>query len=189
MATPEVEDIFADALKNDRSRVSISQISEFGLMEMTRQRVRPSLIHTFAEPCPTCDGIGMVQGRETTVSKIERWLKRAETFGREKSYTIFVHPAVFSFLIENNEEKLSMLKSSTRLNIDTVVDAKIAISEFYCYSSTRNVDVTSEFTAGTAIHPEFTSKSKAPEPKRSFTRSKDESEIKFGRKPRPKTKR
>ncbi|MHB9028797.1 MAG: Rne/Rng family ribonuclease, partial [Candidatus Latescibacterota bacterium] len=41
-----VEDAFADALKNDRSKISISQISEFGLMEMTRQRVRPSLIHT-----------------------------------------------------------------------------------------------------------------------------------------------
>jgi len=185
----KVEDIFADALKNDRSKVSISQISDFGLMEMTRQRVRPSLIHTFAEPCPTCDGIGMVQGRETTVSKIERWLKRAETFGKEKSYTIFVHPAVFSFLIENNEEKLSMLKSSSRLNIDIVVDSKIAISEFYCFSSTRNVDVTSEFTAGSIIHPGHTSKSKAPEPIRSFTHSKGESEIKFGRKHRPKTKR
>ncbi len=77
----KVEDAFADALKNDRSKISISQISEFGLMEMTRQRVRPSLMFTFAEPCPTCGGIGMVQGRDTTVTKIERWLKRAEAFG------------------------------------------------------------------------------------------------------------
>ena len=57
----KVEDAFADALKNDRSKISISQISEFGLMEMTRQRVRESLIHTFAETCPTCNGVGMVQ--------------------------------------------------------------------------------------------------------------------------------
>jgi ribonuclease G len=174
----KVEDIFADALRNDRSRVSISQISEFGLMEMTRQRVRPSLVQAFAEPCPTCEGIGMVQGRETTVSKIERWLKRAESFGKEKSYTIFVHPGVFAFLFDNGEEKLSMLKSSTKLSIDIVVDAKIAISEFYCFSSTRNVDVTDEFIPVKKGQPGKSYKSKAkpktnvksPEPKRSFTR-------------------
>lgn len=142
-----VEDVFADALKNDRSKISISQISEFGLMEMTRQRVRPSLIHTFAESCPTCGGIGMVQGRDTTVTKLERWLMRAESFGKENGYTLFVHPAVFEFLIENNEERLNMLKSSTKLDIDLVVDAKISIDEFHCFSTARAIDVTDEFNA------------------------------------------
>ena len=184
-----VEDTFADALKNDRSKVTISQISEFGLMEMTRQRVRSGLIQIFAESCPTCDGVGMVQARETTVSKIERWLKRAEAFGREKSYTIFVHPAVFSFLIENDEEKFSMLRSSANLTINLVVDAKIAIHEFYCFSSARNVDVTAEFTVGSAPVPKPTLKSKVPEPIKSFARPQNEDETKFGRKPRPKTRR
>jgi len=184
-----VEDVFADALKNDRSKVTISQISELGLMEMTRQRVRSGLIQIFAESCPTCGGVGMVQARETTVSKIERWLKRAEAFGKEKSYTIFVHPAVFSFLIENDEEKLSMLRSTTNLTIDLVVDAKIAIHEFYCFSSTRNVDVTADFTVGSKSVSDSTLKSKAPEPIKSFTRPQTEGEKKFGRKPRPKTKR
>jgi len=184
-----VEDTFADALKNDRSKVTISQISEFGLMEMTRQRVRSGLFQIFAESCPTCGGVGMVQARETTVSKIERWLKRAEAFGKEKSYTIFVHPAVFSFLIENDEEKFSMLRSSANLTINLVVDAKIAIHEFYCFSSARNVDVTAEFTVGSAPVPKPTLKSKVPEPIKSFTRPQNEDETKFGRKPRPKTRR
>ena len=183
----KVEDTFADALKNDRSKVMISQVSEFGLMEMTRQRVRPSLIHTFAESCPTCNGIGMVQARETTASKIERWLQRASAFGTEKSYTIFVHPAVFTFLIENEEEKLSMLRSSTSLDIDPVVDAKIAIDEFYCFSTKRNIDVTKEFTIGTSTIS--TVKSQAPEPKKSYARPKDNDELKFGRKPRPKKRK
>ncbi len=185
----KVEDIFADALKNDRSKVTISQISEFGLMEMTRQRVRAGLIQTFAESCPTCGGVGMVQARETTLSKIERWLKRAEAFGKEKNYTIFVHPAVFSFLIENNEEMLSILKSSTKLTINLVVDTKIAIHEFYCFSSTRNVDVTSEFTVGSKPNLDSTSNVEAPEPSKSFTQPKEKDESKFGRKPRPKTRR
>ncbi|MDP2982901.1 MAG: Rne/Rng family ribonuclease [Candidatus Latescibacter sp.] len=186
-----VEDAFADALKNDRSKISISQISEFGIMEMTRQRVRPSLIHTFAEPCPTCGGVGMVQGRDTTVTKIERWLKRAEAFGREKSYTAFVHPAVFEFLIDNNEERLIMLRSSTSLEIDLVVDAKIAIEEFHCFSTTRAVDVTDEFQTQTRHEEEKNKAEKpspqAPEPLKSFARPVEGD--KFGRKPKARRKR
>ncbi len=210
-----VEDAFADALKNDRSKISISQLSEFGLMEMTRQRVRPSLIYTFAEPCPTCGGIGMVQSRDTTVTKIERWLKRAEAFGKEKSYTVFAHPAVFEFLIENNEERLKMLRSSTSLEIDIVVDAKIAIEEFHCFSTTRAVDVTEEFIPGGRQKMEQKQKQieqqkqkqaehhgrgrqgerpapKAPEPVKTFTRPAEgggEDETKFGRKPKARRRR
>ncbi len=184
-----VEDAFADALKNDRSKISISQISEFGLMEMTRQRVRPSLIHTFAESCPTCDGIGMVQGRDTTVTKLERWLMRAENFGNEKSYTLFVHPAVFEFLIVNDEERLNMLKSSTKLIIDLVVDAKISIDEFQCFSTARVVDVTEEFNAGAKLPSQSDPLPTAPKPTKSYARPQNGEEGKFGRKPRAKVRR
>jgi ribonuclease G len=186
----KVEDSFANSLKNDRSKISISQISDFGVMEMTRQRVRPSLIYTFAEPCPTCGGIGMVQGRDTTVTKIERWLKRAEAFGKEKSYTVFVHPAVFEFLLDNNEERFIMLRSSTSLTIDLLVDAKIAIEEFHCFSTARAVDVTEEFQTKTH-HGEESAKPKlpshAPEPSKSFARPVEGD--KFGRKPKARRKR
>jgi ribonuclease G len=184
----KVEDSFADALRNDRSKISISQISEFGLMEMTRQRVRPSLIYTFAEPCPTCGGVGMVQGRDTTVTKIERWLARAEVFGKEKEYTLFIHPAVFEFLIENEEERLKMLRSSTDLDIDIVADAKISIHEFHCFSSKRGVDVTEEFLASKKLHEgrsePITTVGK-PSPAAIIV---PEGERKYGRRPRP-TKR
>ena len=190
-----VEDKFADALRNDRSKISISQLSEFGLMEMTRQRVRPSLIHTFAEPCPTCGGIGMVQGRDTTVTKIERWLARAGAFGQEKGYTVFVHPAVFEFLIENAEERLTMLRSSTSLDVEIVVDAKIGIDEYFCFSTKRGVDVTQEFNPGKKKQQGGGGGGKSKQtdvtvkasPTKSFARPQDEA--KFGRKPKPKTRR
>ncbi|MFC1607385.1 ribonuclease E/G [Candidatus Latescibacterota bacterium] len=196
-----VEDVFVDALKDDRSKISISQISEFGLMEMTRQRVRPSLIYTFAESCPTCDGIGMVQGRDTTVTKIERWLHRAESFGKEKSYTLFVHPGVFAFLIENNEERLNMLKSSTKITIDLIVDSKIAIEEFHFFSTERSVDVTEEYNAGIKMNMRSSTLAPAPAPTAAPTPTKsfalpqnDGEDTKdtgnmFGRKPRAKLRR
>ncbi len=183
-----VEDTFADALKNDRSRISISQISEFGLMEMTRQRVRPSLIHTFAESCPTCNGIGMVQGRDTTVTKIERWLARAEAFGKEKRYTVFVHPAVFEFLIENDEERLSVLRSCTNLTIEIVADAKIGIDEFHFFSTERGGDVTEEFDVS-KNHKAVKVTRNGGDSLKTPELPENDTEVKYGRKPRPRTRR
>ena len=185
----KVEDIFVDALKYDRSKISISQISEFGLMEMTRQRVRQSLLHTFAEECPTCNGLGMVQARDTTITKIERWLTRAENAAKENSYTLFVHPAVFEFLIENGEERLEILKASTNLTIDLVVDDKVAIEEFHIFSAARAVDVTEEFNAGIKMPVQSDVLSKAPMQVKSFTRPQANEGTKFGRKPRAKVRR
>jgi len=180
----KLEDTFADALKNDRSKISISQVSEFGLMEMTRQRVRPSLIHTFAESCPTCGGIGMVQGRDTTVTKIERWLARAEAFGRETNYTVFVHPAVFEYLIENDQERLETLRSCTNLTIDIVADSKIGIEEFHCFSNDGGGDVTEDFVAGRKNQGKVNSKN-VKKPVSKDTNDK-QTAVKYGRRPKPK---
>ncbi|MHB9028798.1 MAG: hypothetical protein ACYC9O_08515, partial [Candidatus Latescibacterota bacterium] len=145
-------------------------------------------------------GIGMVQGRDTTVTKIERWLKRAEAFGKERAYTLFVHPAVFEFLIENEEERLRMLRSSTSMDVDLVVDAKLAIEEFHCFSTARAKDVTEEFLPGAKHHGESDREkkprgksgpggereeqpSRAPEPLKAYSRPAEED--KFGRKPKP----
>ena len=188
----KVEDVFVNALKHDRSKITISQISELGLMEMTRQRVRPSLIYTFAESCPVCGGIGMVQSRETTVTKIERWLARAEVFGKEKSYTLFVHPSVFEYLIENSEERLTLLRSTKHLSIDILVDSKLSIEEFHVFSTTRGVDVTDEFNVGKRVEPGEKEKQpsmKAPEPVKSFPQPQKTEERSFGRKPRTRIRK
>ncbi|MCD6308126.1 MAG: Rne/Rng family ribonuclease [Candidatus Latescibacteria bacterium] len=180
----KLEDTFADALKNDRSKISISQLSEFGLMEMTRQRVRPSLIHTFAESCPTCGGIGMVQGRDTTVTKIERWLARAEAFGSGTNYTVFVHPAVFEYLIKNDHERLETLRSCTKLTIDIVADSKIGIDEYHCFSNDGGGDVTEDFVAGKKNQDKIKStngKKSAPK-----TITDKQPTMKYGRRPKPK---
>jgi ribonuclease G len=183
-----VEDTFADALKNDRSKISISQISEFGLMEMTRQRVRPSLIFTFAESCPTCNGIGMVQSRDTTMTKIERWLARAEAFGKESSYTVFVHPAVFEYLIENDQERLKRLHSCTRLTIDIVADSKINIDEFHFFSTTGG-EVTDDFSVGSRHQDDGHQKNGGQQKKKADATVQNDSnntQTKYGRKPKPK---
>ncbi len=79
-------------LARDRARTKAFQVSDLGLIEMTRQRVRPSLYQSQTEICPCCDGSGRIFTPETVVRRIERAVRRIGVEGREKSLTVRVHP-------------------------------------------------------------------------------------------------
>ena len=91
----KIVDRLIDEVRRDRAKVSVSsRLSEFGLLEMTRQRVRPNLLHDHSDPCPVCSGTGRVMGPDTTMTKIERWLQRSFAATRERRYVLKVHPDV-----------------------------------------------------------------------------------------------
>ena len=71
----QVERRLKEALKNDRARIQIGQISPFGLLELSRQRLRPSLIETSFEVCPACGGNGLRRTTEFTALAILRKLE------------------------------------------------------------------------------------------------------------------
>jgi ribonuclease G len=133
------------ALGKDRSRTNALPITEFGLVEMTRQRVRPSLLYTFSETCPVCNGVGRVQGRDTTVSKTERWLKRARAASVEKNLILQVHPLVAEHLSEKDESRLKLLKKSTKTKLDLVSVPELAIEQYRFLSAKTGEDLTEQF--------------------------------------------
>jgi len=134
-----------NALKRDRSRTRMSEISEFGLIEMTRQRIRPSLLFTFSEACPTCDGTGRIMSRTTVVTQIGRWLKRAKGQLKERHLKLKTHPTVALTLYENGKEKLAALKDEYHLDIEIEEDPFVHVEEFRFISTRKNVDITDEF--------------------------------------------
>jgi ribonuclease G len=140
-----VEEEFQQALRRDRSKTHVSQLSEFGLIQMTRQRVRPSLFYTFSDPCAHCGGLGRVQGRDTTVARIERWLRRSRAASLERRLTVRVHPTVYEYLTENKGERFKLMRKATRVWLAVESDPALAIDDYRIYSRSRKVDVTEEF--------------------------------------------
>lgn len=135
-----------NALKRDRSRTRMSKdISEFGLIEMTRQRIRPSLLFTFSEACPVCDGTGRIMSRLTVVTQIGRWLKRAKPTLRERRVKLSVHPSVGQLLAENGNEKLESLRTEHKVKIDLTEDPFLHAEEYRVFSVKRDIDITDEF--------------------------------------------
>lgn len=136
-----------NALKRDRSRTSVSEMSEFGLVEMTRQRVRPSLIHTFSDVCPTCDGTGRVTSILTVATRIDRWLKRAKISSQEKKLLLVVHPLVREFLLKNREEQLAKLRRQYRFKMQVEGDSTLSVGQYRIFSLTSQRDITDQFKA------------------------------------------
>ncbi|MFQ6094005.1 MAG: ribonuclease E/G [bacterium] len=129
------------ALKKDRAKSSISPISEFGLVEMTRQRVRPSLLYTFSEPCPVCWGFGRVLSKETVMAKIERWFERARAHSKEKHVRLVVHPRIGEYLLEEGESRLKNLSRQYKMKIEVVQDPLLPLHEYKVYSAKENLEL------------------------------------------------
>ncbi len=138
-------DEFKRELRRDRATSTISPISEFGLIEMTRERIRPSLLHAFSEPCPTCDGIGRVSSRNSVLTKIERWIKRFKNQRKEWSLVLKVHPSIAEFVSNGLMNRKRKLMWKYKLKLDFVPDDSCKADEFRVLLKKNQEDITEQF--------------------------------------------
>jgi ribonuclease G len=129
-------------LGRDRARTKAFAVSELGLVEMTRQRVRPSLWHSLTRDCPTCAGSGRVFTPEVVARRLERSLKRAGHEHRERQLTVRVHPEVALYLLEEEPRLLNNLQKLTSLDLDLRDDPMMRLDEFRLMSRPAGRDVT-----------------------------------------------
>jgi len=108
-----VEKAFRDALKNDRARSRVLRMSAFGLIELTRQRVRPSLQSSTYLPCPHCGGRGMVKSLESQAIEIIRLLNAAAARGDLQRIEVRTAPEVAEFLQNDRRATLSRLEAGS----------------------------------------------------------------------------
>lgn len=113
----EVEDRLREALKMDRARVQVGRISRFGLLEMSRQRLRPSLGETSQIHCPRCSGQGTIRGIESLALSIIRIVE--EDALKEKTVQIQVHIPVnvATFLLNEKRKTLAEIEHRLKVNI------------------------------------------------------------------------
>jgi ribonuclease G len=129
-------------LGRDRARTKALAVSELGLVEMTRQRVRPSLWHSMTTDCPTCAGSGRVFTPEVVARRIERALKRAGHEHRERQLTVRLHPEVALYLLEDEPKLLQTLSKLTGLDLELRDDPMMRLDEFRLMSRPAGRDVT-----------------------------------------------
>jgi len=132
-------------LGRDRARTKAFAVSELGLIEMTRQRVRPSLWHSMTTECPTCHGTGRVFRPEVVVRRMERSLKRAGAEHKERQLAVRLHPEVALYLVEQEPNFLRQLEKETGLELEVRDDPMMRLDEFRVMAKPAGRDVTEQY--------------------------------------------
>jgi ribonuclease E len=121
-----VEKALHDAMKRDRARTKILRTSPFGLIEMTRQRIRPSLRKSIFRDCPTCTGTGMVKTAESMAIEVMRTLQLSATRGDVTRLNITVHDEVATWINNRKRREITQFEDATHIQLH--VDGKDGVS-------------------------------------------------------------
>jgi len=113
----EVENRLRDALRQDRARVQFGTISKFGLMEMSRQRLRPALSEGASIPCPRCGGSGHIRDTESSALQILRVIQEESLKDSTASVLCQVPVDVASFLLNEKRSEIAKIELKQRINV------------------------------------------------------------------------
>tara|TARA_Y100001934_G_C12363821_1_gene782274 strand:- start:206 stop:1747 length:1542 start_codon:yes stop_codon:yes gene_type:complete len=131
-------------LKKDRAKVAVAPITEFGLLEMTRQRIRVSLLDSMSDGCPTCNGSGRIISQETLVTRIDHWLRRYKSRHRSLRLELQLHPQNADYLRGEKKHILRGLMWQNFVHLKIKDNIKLAQDEFRFFRGSGGKDVTDE---------------------------------------------
>jgi ribonuclease G len=141
----KVYDELKKEFKKDRAKVTVLPLTEFGIAQITRQRIRQSILHSFSEPCPVCGGGGLVLSKSSVLNHIERWIRRFKADAREYRVKLRVHPSLSVYLKEGTVSRLARLMFRFRLIMKIEEDPSIGVDEFQIYSLKQKKDITEKY--------------------------------------------
>jgi len=136
---------YKNAFRNDRAKRAVNPVTDFGLIEMTRERIRPSLLHTFSEPCPHCNGSGRILSRETVATKVERWFNRAKIDGRHRRFSLVVNPHLAEKMVESDHNRINKIMKMHKFKIDLVRDTTMQVQNFKVFAASDNAELTEQY--------------------------------------------
>lgn len=124
-----VERRLKEALKSDRARIQVGRISHFGLLELSRQRLRPSLIEANFETCKTCGGTGMVRSVESTSIQTLRAIEEEGLRHRTRALTVHVHPDVALYILNYKRAGLEDIEKRYEMDVFILGDSSLVPPE------------------------------------------------------------
>ena len=125
-----VEKMLKDKLKTDRARIQVGRISGFGLLEMSRQRLRPGMLEATTQPCPHCHGTGLLRSDENVALAILRQLEEEGVRGRTKEALVKAPISIVNFLINQKREHVAEIESRYGMSVRIEVDAALVSPDF-----------------------------------------------------------
>lgn len=118
------------ALKNDRARIQVGRISSFGLMEMSRQRLRTGVLESSTTQCPHCEGSGLLRTVESQSLHILRIIEEEGIRARNSNFTVYLPTRVAVFILNNKRVNLSELEMRYDFSVSIAIDDELTASAY-----------------------------------------------------------
>jgi ribonuclease E len=125
-----VEKRLKDKLKSDRARIQVSRISGFGLMEMSRQRLRPGMIEATTQPCPHCHGTGLIRSDDSLALYILRQLEEEGVRRRTREVLVKCPVGIANFLMNHKREHVARIEARYGLSVRVEGDPVLISPDF-----------------------------------------------------------
>ena len=139
-----VEKRFKDKLKNDRARIQVGRISAFGLLEMSRQRLRPGMLEASTQPCPSCHGTGLIRSEDSLGLTILRQIEEEGVRRRSREVLIKAPISIMNFLMNHKREHIAQIEARYGMSVRIEGDPFLVSPDFTMEkfkTATRHVEV------------------------------------------------
>ncbi|WP_170393945.1 Rne/Rng family ribonuclease [Ruegeria arenilitoris] len=125
-----VEKRLKDKLKTDRARIQVGRISGFGLMEMSRQRLRPGMLEATTQPCPSCHGTGLIRSDDNMALTILRQIEEEGTRRRSREVLVRCPVSISNFLMNQKREHIAQIEARYGLSVRIEGDVHLVSPDF-----------------------------------------------------------
>ncbi len=125
-----VEKRLKEKLKTDRARIQVGRISGFGLMEMSRQRLRPGMLEATTQPCPSCHGTGLIRSDDNMALTILRQIEEEGTRRRSREVLVRCPVSIANFLMNQKREHIAQIEARYGLSVRVEGDVHLVSPDF-----------------------------------------------------------
>lgn len=119
----KVYDELRKEFRKDRAKIALLPMTDFGIIQITRQRVRQNIVQSITEACPYCAGTGLLTKKSTVIHDIDSWLKRYKTQGGIRSITLRIHPSL------SKELRIGMISILSKMQLKYFLRIKLEETE------------------------------------------------------------
>jgi len=125
----QVQDRLVECLREDKARMEVGKINRFGVLVLTRQRIRPSISHATHETCPMCQGSGKVKNLDTLVLSVVRRLKAILSRGGVAEIRVKLAPAIAMGVLNAKRRDLAEMEAAAEAKVTILADPEVAYGE------------------------------------------------------------
>lgn len=141
----KIYDELKKEFRKDRAKVALLPMTDFGIIQMTRERIRENILESMTEECPYCTGTGLLTKKSNLIHDIEEWIKRFKIQSKEWGITLRVHPSLARKLRDGKFSTITKMRLKYFIRIKFWEDKSINPQMFKIYSLKTEEDITAEY--------------------------------------------